>query len=388
MEFIIPPPQAEKIIENPKICFALVCKDEEKCILTALESVYKFISYWVICDTGSTDKTCELIENFFKEKEIPGELFHESWVNFGYNKTLLFDRCYKKADYILHFDADDYFVGDLKFVGGKTQYYINVKKNDVNYPCFLLFDCNYKWKFCGVAHTTIKCLDNDNPTLGYLITDDFYMYSSPDTGARSFDPEKYKKDAEKLKTQFFDTLIFDPDNLNTRSIFYTAQSYRDHGDLEQAAKWYNLYLKIKDTWIEEQYMCYFNLGNIYKSLKYDFKLIEKMYLSAIELINDRAEAYYHLGILYNQTNNQEYSYNLLLKAKNIKFEETVKKYVLFLDSRCYGKYILDELSVACYWTNRIQEGIEYLSQIIDDPDMDQTRLQENMKHFKNKLNTD
>ena len=379
VKFVIP---SEKIIKNPKICFALVCKNEEKCILTALESVYKFINYWVICDTGSTDKTCELIENFFKEKKIPGELFHNGWVNFGHNKTILFDRCYKKADYILHFDADDYFVGDLKFIGGKTQYYINVKKVDINYPCLLLFDCNYKWKFCGVAHTTIKCLDNDDLTTGYLISDDFYMYSTPDTGARSFDPEKYNKDAKKLKQQFFDTLIFDPDNLNTRSIFYTAQSYKDYGNLEESAKWYNLYLKIKDTWIEEQYICYLNLGNIYKTLKYDFKLIEKTYLSAIELINDRAEAYYNLGILYNQTNNQEYAYKLLLKAKNIKFDEVAKKYILFLDKKCYENYILDELSVACYWTNKTEEGIKYLSQIIDDQKLDQNRLQDNMKHFK------
>ena len=149
---------------------------------------------------------------------------------------------------------------------------------------------------------------------------------------------------------------------------------------------YELFLKIKDTWVEEQYICYLHLGNIYKSLNYDFKLTEKMYLSAIKLINDRAEAYYSLGILYNQTNNQEYSYKLLLQAKNIKFEEASKKYFLFLDSHCYGKYILDELSVACYWTNRIEEGIDYLSQIIDDPEMDQNRLQENMKHFKNKSN--
>ena len=212
------------------------------------------------------------------------------------------------------------------------------------------------------------------------------MYSTPDTGARSFDSEKYNKDAKKLKQQFFDTLILDPDDLNTRSIFYTAQSYKDYGNLEESAKWYNLYLKIKNTWIEEQYMCYLNLGNIYKSLKYDFKLIEKMYLSAIELINDRAEAYYNLGILYNQTNNQEYAYKLLLKAKNIKFEDSAKKYMLFLDKKCYENYILDELSVACYWTNKIEEGIKYLSQIIDDPKLDQNRLQDNMKHLTNKLN--
>ena len=179
-----------EIIEQPSICFACICKNEERCILTALESVCGFIDYWVICDTGSTDTTCELITTFFKGKGIPGELFHEPWENFGHNKTILFDKCYKKADYILHFDADDYFVGIPRFKGGpfKTQYYINVVKLDTVYPCLLLFDANFKWKFCGVAHTTIKCLNNNNVTTGYLTDQEFYMYSTPDTGARSSDP--------------------------------------------------------------------------------------------------------------------------------------------------------------------------------------------------------
>jgi glycosyltransferase involved in cell wall biosynthesis len=373
--------------ENPTICFACVCKNEEKCITTALESVYKFISYWVICDTGSTDKTCEVIEAFFKEKGIPGELFHEDWVNFGHNKTILFDRCYKKADYILHFDADDYFVGDLKFKSGCTQYHVNVKKNSINYPCLLLFDCNYKWKFCGVAHTTIKCLDCKNVTTGSLVGEEFYMYSTPDTGARSFDPDKYKKDAEKLRQQFFDTLIFDPDNLNKRSIFYTAQSYKDHGDHLEAAKWYNMYLKFKDTWIEEQYIAYMHLGSIYKILKYENALIEQMYINAMTLIDDRAEAYLALGTFYNQTRKFEQSYNTLLAGKDISFNTASKKYFLFLDDRAYGKYILDELSVACYWLNKLDEGKKYLSQIIDDPDFERQsiRLNENMKHFNRKI---
>jgi glycosyltransferase involved in cell wall biosynthesis len=244
-----------KITENeltkPKLCFACVCKNEERCILTALESVYRFIDYWVICDTGSTDNTKELITNFFNEKGIPGELFDDPWVDFGTNKTILFDRCYKKADYIFHFDADDYFVGDLVFNGQKTQYYVNVKRNYNNYPCLVLFDANYKWRFCGVAHTIIKCLDCENVTTGYLINNDFYLYSTPDTGARSSDPEKFNKDAEKLKKQFFDTLVLDPDNLNGRSAFYTAQSYRDYGNLEEAARWYNLYLKLKNTRMQD-----------------------------------------------------------------------------------------------------------------------------------------
>ena len=56
---------------RPTICFASMCKNEEHCIRQTLEAVYKYIDYWVICDTGSTDKTCEIITELFKEKNIP-----------------------------------------------------------------------------------------------------------------------------------------------------------------------------------------------------------------------------------------------------------------------------------------------------------------------------
>ena len=378
----------EVISKRPTICFACVCKNEEQCILTALESVYKFIDYWVICDTGSTDTTCELITTFFKGKGIPGELFHDTWENFGHNKTLLFNRCHKKTDYILHFDADDYFVGDLQFNGGKTQYYINVVKNSSVYPCLLLFDANYNWKFCGVAHTTIKCLENNQITTGYLTDREYYMYSTPDTGARSKDSEKYLKDAEKLKQQFFDTMLWDPDNLNNRSIFYTAQSYRDYGNLEEAAKWYRLYTKLKDTWNEERYYSFIQLGILYNRLKFDFDMVKNAYISAIEIINDRAEAYYYLGLFYNQNRKFKESYEVLKKAKSITFESVQKKYILFLTKNCYSKFINDELSVSCYWLNKYQEGFDYLNEILNDPDFEycKQRLLENEKHFKNKMN--
>ena len=379
---------------KPKICFACVCKNEEKCILIALESVYKFIDYWVICDTGSTDNTCELITTFFKNKGIDGELFYEPWKDFGHNKTLLFKKCSDKysggnpgSSYILHFDADDYFVGNLSFIPGKTQYFINVKKKDILYPCLLLFDAAFTWRFCGVAHTTIKCLDNPEPTVGYLTDKEYYMYSTPDTGARAMDPKKYLKDAEKLKQQFFDTLIDDPDDLNSRSIFYTAQSYRDQGEHLEAIKWYSLFTKIKDTWIEELYISFIELGVLYKNIGFDARKIEESFLSAINIIPDRAEAYYQLGLHYNQTRNHKISYTVLRQAKDILLSNVKKKYILFINERNYEKYLNDELSVACYWLEKYTEGKLYLLEILHDPDFEycRQRLLENENHFKNKL---
>ena len=120
MDFIVPNSIIKKDDISPTLAFITMCKNEAHCIRETLESVYKHIDYWIVCDTGSTDNTCEVVTEFFREKNIPGELFHDEWKDFGHNKTLMFQRVYNKTDYLLHLDADDQLKGDfvllVKFV--------------------------------------------------------------------------------------------------------------------------------------------------------------------------------------------------------------------------------------------------------------------------------
>ena len=50
------------------ICLNMIVKNEAHIILETLNSVKKYIDYWVISDTGSTDGTQTVIKEFF-EKE-------------------------------------------------------------------------------------------------------------------------------------------------------------------------------------------------------------------------------------------------------------------------------------------------------------------------------
>jgi glycosyltransferase involved in cell wall biosynthesis len=374
-------------MKKPTIVFATVCKNEEHIIRQTLESVYKYISYWVICDTGSTDKTREIITEFFKEKDIPGELFIDEWKGFGPNKTLMMERAKGKADYILHFDADDILIGDFELNEDKYDTYnARVRRGPTDYVSSILYRGSLLWKFCGVAHTIIKCIDKPNFTVGNLIDLNFYL-SSEDVGARSFDPEKYLRDAEKLRQQFFDTLVDDPDNLNSRSAFYTAQSYLDSGRLTEAIQWYRLYLRLKNTWIEEEYECYVKIAGCLAVLKESPDKVINEYMSAINIFPDRAEAHYRLGQYCNTVNHFQMAYDQLDKAYKCDLEKVKSKYILFIDKRCYGKFVKDELSVACYWLERYNEGLKLVNEIVDDPDFEfeKPRLLENIQHFKNKL---
>ena len=79
-------------------------------------------------------------------------------------------------------------------------------------------------------------------------------------------------------------------------------------------------------------------------------------------------------------------YNYLKEAKNKNLNSVLSKYVLFVNQYAYGKYINDELSVACYWTDRGEEGFALLNEIIDDAEFenDKGRLIKNKEHFINK----
>ena len=98
------------------LCLNMIVKDEAHIIentLTKLLNKVK-IDYWVISDTGSTDNTKQIIVDFFKEKDIPGELFEDPWQNFGHNRTMALLHAYNKSDYLLIFDADDEICGDFQ----------------------------------------------------------------------------------------------------------------------------------------------------------------------------------------------------------------------------------------------------------------------------------
>jgi glycosyltransferase involved in cell wall biosynthesis len=373
---------------RPTICFASMCKNEEHCIRQTLEAVYKYIDYWIICDTGSTDKTCEIITEFFKEKNIPGELHVDKWIGFDKNKSLMMKRAQGKADYIMHLDADDLLVGELVFTNqdaGQDSYFIPVKRGSSEWKALILFKGDYLWRFCGVAHNIIKCEDKPNFSTGTLNYD--YYISGEGIGSRAFDPKKYLYDAERLQKQFFDTLIEDPDGLNNRSVFYTAQSYMDYGMYKEAIQWNKLYLKIKDTWIEEVFEAQMRISKCHMVLGSDPFIVEQEMLKAIDIFEDRAEPYYHLGLYFNSLNNFEKGYHYLKQAHSKNLTEVKNKYILFIEEKCYGKYINDELSVACFWTDR-EEGLQLIEEIIDDPYFapSKERLLTNIQHFKNKFN--
>lgn len=374
---------------RPTLAFATMCKNEEHIIGTVLDAVAPYIDYLVVADNGSTDRTLEIVQEFMDRTGIPGEIHRDEWFGFDVNKNMMMEYVFGKTDYVLHLDADDILAGDFSFTSGDVgydNYFMTMKRGSSTFLATVIYNNHLRWKFCGVAHTIIKCIDKPNIVTGNLSERGYVICDG--VGSRAFDPKKYFYDAQRLEKQFWDTLVDDPDGLNYRSVFYTAQSYMDYGMNKEALQWNRLYTKLKNNWIEEHFEAQMRVSQCLMRLSGDFDEIKMEMDRAIEIFPDRAEPYYHFGLYCNQLGKFDIGYDYLKRARSLSLSNAQSKYILFVMNNCYEKHINDELSVSCYWTGRYEEGLEYLNEIINDPIFEhhKNRLTDNYNFFMGKLN--
>ena len=350
----------ENIIHNQShdICLNMIVKNEAHVIKDTLENLWKYInfSYYVISDTGSTDNTIEIINDFFKSKNVSGIIYSDVWKDFGSNRTIALKEAYKKTKYLLVFDADDKIVGDFKLPAVLDQDSYYLKFGDaVTYKRILLINNHLKWIFVGVLHEYLKCTDKDNTTLSLI--DGKYFVDSGKSGDRSKDPDKYKKDAIILENAFYEAEK-NNDNIKIRYSFYTAQSHRDSNNKEKSIEWYKKRADLKD-WNQEVYYSYYMIGNLYVQLNEIEKAIYYWCL-AIEADEERYEAHYEIISHFRKQGNYKTAYNYYKFIKKLDINFNDKLFVYF---PIYDYLLLYELSIILCYNDKHSYGLEIYNKL-------------------------
>jgi GR25 family glycosyltransferase involved in LPS biosynthesis len=362
------------------ICLNMIVKNESKVIIKTLENLTSKIkfNYWVISDTGSTDNTKELIINYFKEKNIPGELMENDWKDFGHNRSLALTGAYNKTDYLLIFDADDELHGYIDLNNLTSDMYNLRFGNVFTYERPLLVNNRKKWFFRGILH---EFLHSDEIRTKSSLQGDYFIVSGR-TGYRSKNINKYYNDAIILNNAF----LTETDNfLKCRYAFYCAQSYKDNNNKKEAIEWYNKCLNL-NNWDQEKYYSCISIGNLYMELN-NFEEAQKYWLRSIIYDNERIEGIIFL-IRKLRKNNNHYLINLLYhKYKNYKKPNDK----LFLYSDLYNQELEFENSISAYFCNDLYSGYECSKKIIFDNIFDKSKLHfvyENLQFYKECMEKD
>lgn len=357
-----------------RLCLNMIVRDEAHVIRECLDSVAAYIDYWIICDTGSVDDTPAIIEAYFAEKSIPGELHHHDWENFGRNRSLALQLVEGKAEYAWVIDADDYLVGSLP-VGRLSHdtYELHYRESDeCHYWRRQIFRMALPWRYLGVVHEYADC---DAEVDSVRLEGDYHVAARRLGGARNSDSEKYARDAALLEAEH----ARNPQD--RRTVFYLAQSYFDHGNMPLAEHWYRKRSGM-GGWEEEVFYSKLRIALILEKQESSFSSVRSALLNAWEYRPTRAEPLYHLARLCRLEKAWHQAYLFATQAVATPLPEQDS---LFVDNSVWLWRALDELSIAAYWVGRYSESKQLCEKLLSGgalPESQVERVKENLAYAR------
>jgi glycosyltransferase involved in cell wall biosynthesis len=373
---------SDKKIQTIKLCLVMIVKDEEDTIKKCLSAVAPYISYWVIVDTGSKDKTKEVIQETMDAFGIEGELHERPWVNFEVNRTESLNLAKGKCDYRWIIDADDTFITEIAgvnpFAGLDSTpdgYQLMYKLNILQYHRVQLVKSDQDWVYKGVLH---EYLHLDKPNLFHGIVPNSHVVAdiSPLKRAATLE-EKYANDAKILE----EALIKEPDN--TRYVFYLAQSYRDSNQLEKSIEAYQKRASM-GQWEEEVYYSMYMEAKLKEKLGHPIEEVTYMYSRAWEYRPARLECVFHAMRKFRE----QKRYLLAFAYGDVAIKTRGTSDILFVEPEIWQWRLLDEYSLAAYYIGNPELSVEKTKAIVNAPFFkdihpeEQNRLKKNLEFYK------
>lgn len=329
------------------LCLVMIVRNEASVIRRCLESVKAYIAFWIICDTGSTDNTTELVSKNLAA--VPGELHQDKWLNFGHNRTLAIQRARGKAGYLLLMNADEILNVNAPIPQLSADAYLLRYEGDLDYHIPLLVRGDREWHYAGATH---EHLASDAP----FSTEKLLALSVTHFADGGMRKDKLQRDLDLLEKE----LAAKPEN--GRAVFYLAQSYRDLGSLARAMELYERRATMAG-WEEETWYAAYQVACCADRLGLAWSFVLEAYLRAYSYRPTRLEPLYHIARHYRTTGELDLAW---LFARRI-VETPYPEDLLFIDRPIY-EYLLPFEYVQCCGALRKQaEADRVAEQLLANP---------------------
>jgi len=332
------------------IGLVMMVKNEEERILVSLKSVIGIIDAIIIYDTGSTDKTMSIIQNFCAEHKINLYMIQGDFIDFATSRNILLGYADKiNVQYLLLLDGNDQLRG-----GNFLKEFIQNSSADIFFICqewwsgaldkfynIRLIKTRTGYKYTGSVHETINT-KNAQPVLRLPDNIVIYQDRTKDNGKSK---TRYKRDYELLIRDY------EKDMKNTRTLFYLAQTCMCLHNYEEALKYSKLRIDL-EGFQEERFLSFIRAGDCCLKLNHSWYDALTWYTKAYEH-SQRVEPLVKIADHYRDENKWYIAYMYIHEACSLHYP---KNAILFVDKSAYDYCRWHVMSVVATHVNKIDEG--------------------------------
>ena len=334
----------EIYINTLSLC--MIVKNEEDVIGGCLECVSDIFDEIIVVDTGSEDKTRDIVKKYTKN------LYYFKWIeDFAAARNYAFSKATK--DYIMWLDADDIIldkdkekIKELKINMDKSIDMVMMKYNtsfdsdgNVTFSYYRerIFKRSKKFRWIGEIHEVI-------PLEGNIIYSD-----------AAISHKKLKNNDPKRNLRIFENMIANGKELDPRQQFYYARELYYNKRYEDAINTFNNFLDSGKGWVENCINACQDLSYCYYAISESKKALNACFRS-FEFDEPRAEICCDIGKYFldrEQYNQAIFWYELALTRK---INESSGGFIL-LD--CYNFIPYIQLCLCYFRIGDIKKSKEY-----------------------------
>jgi glycosyltransferase involved in cell wall biosynthesis len=348
---------------DPILVVVLMVKNEETVMRATLQPfVDGGVNSFFIFDTGSTDNTIAVTEEFFAEHGITqGYIAQEPFVDFATSRNRALDLAqeqFPQAAFMVMLDAEWYLNDaralvefcELCLLRGDTHssYLMHIVNQALdNYIC-RLFRCNYGVRFLGVVHEVVP------QALTVKVPDSIYFEYLPESNGIEKTAQRFIRDRELLLKEH----ISKP--WCTRTLFYLARTCEDLGDWQQAYHFYKIRVDMVG-WDEEDFIVRYRLAETIKKLvlrseygsRYSWSEAMDYYMQAYQMRPHRIEPLVGIADYYVALDQMASAFLFARRAAEMQYPVAD---VLFVEKYLYNYYRYELLARCAWYINEFTIG--------------------------------
>ena len=349
----------------------MIVKDEAKVIKRCLDSlqVEKWIDYYHIVDTGSSDDTKNIIREYFFERKIAGEVVDYPFTDFADCRNKALQGIKDKVDYVFWIDADEQlsFDNDFDFDTIKTGIrfvdfaYFRCINKGFQFRNNHLFSTELDWRWRGAVHEYLDP-NSERDDIDSINIDGCHLIYNEDGNSWKDKTAKAHKHIELLEKQ----VQLEP--TRGRWLFYLGQTWRaiDTKDAKlNAIKYYEkrieLYKKGRDA---EAYVS--KLMSLCLRQELGRVITPTQFLICADYDDSRVEHVIHANALYWQAKRYEAAYKYSKEAYRKYMNPPLGISELLLDMSIYTFSCAHVHAINCFYVGKRNEGLAVLQKLMDN----------------------